>query len=48
MNVLWEFNRKVGNCILSLVWVDVRHVVDSGELTIYTSSQVEEIEVLIN
>ena len=48
MNVFWEVNRKVGHSVLALIWVDVRHVVNSGELTVDTSSQVEEVEVLIN
>ncbi len=48
MDVVWEVNRKVGNCVLSLIWVDVWHVVDSRESTVDTCSQVEEVEVLIN
>lgn len=48
MDVVWEVDGQVGHSILSLVWVDVRHVVNTRELTVDTCSQVEEVEVLVN
>ena len=48
MDVVREVDRKVSYCVLTLVWVDVGHVVDSRELPVDACSQVKEVEVLVN
>ena len=48
VDVIWEVNGEVSDSVLPLVWVDVGHVVNARELTVDASSQVKEVEVLVD
>lgn len=48
MNVLRKVQCQWADSVGTVGWVDMRHVVNSGELSIDTSSEVEQVKVLIN
>jgi hypothetical protein len=48
VNVSGQRNSHAINCILSMTWIDMWHIVNSWKLTINSSSFVEYVEIFIN
>lgn len=47
-NIHWQRCSQTVNSILPMAWIDMRHVIDSGKLTINASCLVEQVEVFID
>lgn len=48
VNILWKVNSEAVDSVLSVIWVNVWHVVDSRELSIDTSSLVNNLVVFVD
>ena len=47
-NIHWKRCSQTVNSILPMAWIDMRHVIDSGKLTINSSCLVEQVVVFID